>query len=292
MKLEVALEWFKNPDHLPFIAGIELGWFAEAGLDVRLIEPDDHYDGLAATLRGEIAFACNEPLHMIDAARPGLKALGCFFETDGGILLRRDATQALLNGDRIRLASPVAGEITDDIAVEILRRWCAAQNRPFDATQVEICPAGFEHLNNLQAGYDGAWLCFYNFEGIEAQHLGVDTVFISTGEAGLHNFSALELFTGEQFLREHPEMVEQFVQILSRGAAACRNDVALATRLWYQHSGETANSMSDAIIADTCTRLISPVQRDASRWHGMWQQFDLLGLAQLDEAGYYALYER
>jgi ABC-type nitrate/sulfonate/bicarbonate transport system substrate-binding protein len=25
MKLKIALEWFTNPDHLPFIAGIENG---------------------------------------------------------------------------------------------------------------------------------------------------------------------------------------------------------------------------------------------------------------------------
>ena len=45
MKLQLALEWFLNPDHLPLIAGIELGWFAQAGLELELIAPDDHYHG-------------------------------------------------------------------------------------------------------------------------------------------------------------------------------------------------------------------------------------------------------
>jgi ABC-type nitrate/sulfonate/bicarbonate transport system substrate-binding protein len=35
MKLQLALEWFLNPDHLPLIAGIELGWFAQAGLELQ-----------------------------------------------------------------------------------------------------------------------------------------------------------------------------------------------------------------------------------------------------------------
>ena len=39
--LRVGLEWFLNPDHLPLIAGIELGWFAQAGLELELIAPDD-----------------------------------------------------------------------------------------------------------------------------------------------------------------------------------------------------------------------------------------------------------
>jgi len=91
MKLQLGLEWFLNPDHLPMIAGIELGWYRDAGLGLKLVVPDDHYDSLAASAAGEIAFSCNEPLHMIDAPRPGLAAPGCFFETDGGILLHQQA---------------------------------------------------------------------------------------------------------------------------------------------------------------------------------------------------------
>jgi ABC-type nitrate/sulfonate/bicarbonate transport system substrate-binding protein len=91
MKLQLGLEWFLNPDHLPMIAGIELGWYRDAGFELELVVPDDHYDSLAASAAGEIAFSCNEPLHMIDAPRPGLAAPGCFFETDGGILLHQQA---------------------------------------------------------------------------------------------------------------------------------------------------------------------------------------------------------
>lgn len=39
MKLTLALEWFLNPDHLPLIAGIELGWYSHAGLELKLVPP-------------------------------------------------------------------------------------------------------------------------------------------------------------------------------------------------------------------------------------------------------------
>ncbi len=290
MKLQLALEWFLNPDHLPLIAGIESGWYREAGLELELIAPDDHYDGLAATVSGEVAFSCNEPLHMIDDDRPGLKALGCFFETDGGIVLQREAGRRLLAGGDVRLASPVAGGVTDAIAVEILARWCAQQGAAFVPSQVTIESAGFEHLKNIQAGYDGAWLCFANFEGVEARVLGVDADFIATGQVGLHNFSALELFTGERFLREHPRIVRIVTDLIGRGAALCRDNPGLAAELWYRHSGEERSALMDAIIADTCPRLVAPVVRDAARWQGMWAQFDQLGHARVDAAGYAALY--
>lgn len=290
MKLQFGLEWFLNPDHLPMIAGIELGWYRHAGLSLELVAPDDHYDGLAATIRGDIAFSCNEPLHMIDAPRPGLAALGCFFETDGGILLDRAAGRRLLEGDGVRLASPVAGGVTDAIAVEILARWCRHHGAPFEPAQVSIESAGFAHLENLQQGFDGAWLCFANFEGVEARLLGLDADFITTDEVGLRNFSALELFTGHAFLEQHREVVEIVVDLVSRGAALCRDDPAHAARLWYAHSGETPSELMDAIIADTCPRLVSPVVRDAERWRAMWAQFEAMGLAQVDAAGYQALY--
>ncbi len=289
-RIEVGLEWFLNPDHLPFITGLEKGWFRELGLDVHLLEPKDHYDGLAAVARGDLAFACNEPLHMIDEARSGLRALGCFFETDGGVMLTPAGEQALAAGKTIRVASPVAGEVTDDLARLIVGRWCEGKGIVFDPAQMHIESAGFEHLKNIQAGFDGAWLCFANFEGVEAQQLGVAATFISSAQVGLPNFSALELFTGEATLRDSPEMVAAFSSVVSRGAAWCREHPEDAAQLWYSYSAEQPNALTDAIITDTCQRLVAPLVRDAKRWFAMWQEFDRMGLSQVDEAGYQALY--
>ncbi|MFW6041634.1 MAG: ABC transporter substrate-binding protein [Guyparkeria sp.] len=290
-QIDVGLEWFLNPDHLPFVTGIEKGWFRKAGLDVRLVEPADHYDGLAAVAEGKLAFACNEPLHMIDEPRSGLRALGCFFETEGGVMLTPAGVQALREGKTIRVASPVAGEVTDDLAREIVGRWCETENLAFDPSQLQIEAAGFEHLKNLQAGFDGAWLCFANFEGVEARYLGVEATFIASTDVGLPNFSALELFTGESFHREYPEVVSEFTRILSEGAELCREDPNAAARIWYRHTGDERSALMDAIIRDTCRRLVVPVVADPERWREMWRQFDRMGLSQVDRAAFDALYE-
>ncbi|MFW6323307.1 MAG: ABC transporter substrate-binding protein [Guyparkeria sp.] len=288
--IELGLEWFLNPDHLPFIAGIEKGWFRDAGLDVTLIEPEGHYDGLADVAKGRLAFACNEPLHMIDEARPGLRALGCFFETEGGVMLTPEGEQALARGETIRVASPVAGEVTDDLARLIVGRWCEREGFQFESAQLQIEAAGFEHLKNLQAGYHGAWLCFANFEGVEAREMGVTARLISSTDVGLPNFSALELFTGEAFGREYPEVVEAVTRVASEGATLCREDPDEAKRVWYRYSGEDRSDLMDAIVLDTCHRLVSPVVPDAERWREMWRQFDRLGLSRVDEAGFEAIF--
>lgn len=288
--IEVGLEWFLNPDHLPFIVGIEKGWFEEVELSVQLIEPDDHYDGLAAVANGELAFACNEPLHMIDDNRAGLRALGCFFETDGGVMLTPEGECALANGETIKIASPVAGEVTDELAYLIIGRWCENQGIGFKPEQVQIESAGFEHVKNMQQGYHGAWLCFANFEGVEARQQNLEARFISSTDVGLPNFSALELFTGEAFLTNQAETVTAFTQVVSKAANWCQQNPGEAETIWYQHTGESKNALMDAIIKDTCQRLVAPLHRDAERWKTMWQTFDGLGLSEVDEAGFQAMY--
>lgn len=84
MKLTLAIEWFLNPDHLPFIVAKKCGIFDKYGIEFELIEPDDHYDGLGELLAGNIQFATNEPLHLIEQYDENFLSLGMFFETQGG----------------------------------------------------------------------------------------------------------------------------------------------------------------------------------------------------------------
>jgi putative hydroxymethylpyrimidine transport system substrate-binding protein len=44
--LRIGLEWFKNPDHVPFFIADELGWLAEVGLETILTVPDIHMDAM------------------------------------------------------------------------------------------------------------------------------------------------------------------------------------------------------------------------------------------------------
>ena len=50
----LGLEWFLNPDHLPFLIGLEKGWFYDAGLDLQLVEPAAHFDASEALASGEL----------------------------------------------------------------------------------------------------------------------------------------------------------------------------------------------------------------------------------------------
>jgi len=65
-RLQVILDWFLNPDHGPLIVAEAKGFFAEAGLEVELIEPADPNDPpkLVAAGRADIAITYQPQLHL------------------------------------------------------------------------------------------------------------------------------------------------------------------------------------------------------------------------------------
>ena len=86
--IRLGLEWFTNPDHLPLIVAQHHGIFKSFGLDVKLIEPADHWEAEEEILAGRLDVAVTEPLHLAQDAARGKPVLGFtrFLHTDGGVL--------------------------------------------------------------------------------------------------------------------------------------------------------------------------------------------------------------
>ena len=82
-KLIVLLDWFTNPDHAPLYVAQELGYFADAGLDVELIAPADPNDPpkLVAAGQADIAISYQPQLHVQIAEGLPLMRIGTLVAT-------------------------------------------------------------------------------------------------------------------------------------------------------------------------------------------------------------------
>jgi ABC-type nitrate/sulfonate/bicarbonate transport system substrate-binding protein len=58
--VRLGLEWFLNPDHTPLLIAKENGWFREAGIDLEVIEPEEHLDAVDAIEDGTMDLAITE----------------------------------------------------------------------------------------------------------------------------------------------------------------------------------------------------------------------------------------
>ncbi|UZK70487.1 ABC transporter substrate-binding protein [Sphingomonas sp. S1-29] len=287
-QLRIALEWFLNPDHLPLIAARDR--LAREGLHIELVIPDDHYDGFEALAAGEVELVVNEPLHLVEQRACKLRSYGCFFATDGGVLIHRASLARLVAGQPVRIASPVSNPTTDQLCKDILAAWIRQQGGAGGTDHVGIEPAGFAHVDNLVAGYDGAWLAFANVEGVAARVRGLDTQLITTGEAGIPNFSALELIGAATADDATRTAIAKLVAALDAVIPDLVADPAAARELWYAASGEQPGEEVDAIVEASLRKFIAPVAPDIEMWRPMWRYLHTHGGDVVDAPAFEAMF--
>ncbi len=281
MKLRLAIEWFLNPDHLPFIVAQRRGIFEKYGIEFELIEPDEHYDGLSEVLAGTIEFATNEPLHLIEQFDERFLSLGSYFVTQGGVLLKASSYDTLKNGGSITVTTPVSNATTDAIGFEIIRRFYAKEGVEVSRDQVIFLTNGFEHLKYLKQGADAAWLYFYNFEGIEAQHEGMEVYYLDSENAGFANFSALELFVNKTFYRENTAICDAFQMALREAIRQIRRDPAEAMEDYYEYTGAEASVLMEDILMATIACFDPDFVSDHARELPILEFFREIGITDL-----------
>lgn len=293
MKIKIALEWFVNPDHLPMIAGVQSGKYKEAGLDVEIIQPTEHYDGFEDLKSGNIDIHCNEPLHLYEHHFDGLKSLGCFFETRGGVMIRADRVEKLKANEKIKITTPASNPITNKIGFEIIKRYADKNGFTIDRENVEFVETDFWHINNMKndASFDGAWLCFYNFEGIEAEMEGFENLFIDQFESPYPNFSALELMSTEDILTEKGEDICKFIEVTNEMATYLQTHTLEAQSMYYDFTKEEKSELMDKIIEDTIPRFETDIKADAQRWKELYNFLEALDVAKISETEYKKIWE-
>jgi putative hydroxymethylpyrimidine transport system substrate-binding protein len=265
MKISLAIEWFLNPDHLPFIVAQKMGYFAEYGVECTIIEPDEHYDGLEQLRANNIEFALNEPLHLIEQFNDEFITLGTFFETQGGVLFKRDAYHKLGEGKRVTVTTPVSNDITNRIGYEIIKRYAAHDGIEVTPEQVAFVPNGFEHIKYMREGADAGWLYFENFEGVEADFEKLDVIRMDAKTSGFANFSALDVFTSRTFLEQNPTIVEQMSITIKRAIFYILAHPKEAKRYYYEYTKEEPSELMDAIIDSTIQRFDPLFSSDYSK---------------------------
>ena len=251
MKLKLAFEWFLNPDHLPFLVGIHKGYFENYGLELELIVPDEHYDGLDELISGNIQFATNEPLHLIEQFDEKFLSLGTYFETKGGVLLKKEAYEKVKNGETITITTPVSNDVTNTIGYEIIRRYFEKEEISVAKDKVHFEANGFEHIKYMKEGADGGWLYFDNFEGVEAQHERMNLLYLDAQTSGFANFSALDIFVNKDFYHENREVCENFDKAVKESIVFMNTNPEDAMEIYYNHTQEAKSALMDDILRAT-----------------------------------------
>mmetsp|Transcript_19313 Transcript_19313/g.59437 ORF Transcript_19313/g.59437 Transcript_19313/m.59437 type:complete len:333 (+) Transcript_19313:203-1201(+) len=233
--LRVGLEWFLNPDHLPLVVAQRAGLFADAGLDVELVEPADHWEAEEEIIAGRLDVAVTETLHLAQDAAKGKPVVGFarFLHTDGGVMFLKGRN---ITRPRDMCGATISypgfpgpgGPAIVNTMVEADGGHCA---EPFGKHD-----GGFYHTDALLNGADVATLIFYNFEVIEAKSRGLDAGFFSLKDYGVPDFCQLVLFTTPEKLAASTPALRRLVLAVRKATGIIKTDPARARKMWLEHT--------------------------------------------------------
>ncbi len=237
--LNLGLEWFLNPDHLPFLVGQHNGWFADAGIDLGMIEPEEHLDAMEAIEDGDLDVAVTEPLHLVEDVAEGHQAVGLarFLHTNGGVMYDRDGDIERprdMAGARIQYpGAPGPG------GPAIVGTMIEEDGGDYDPDAFEPVNNSFYHTDALIDGKaDVATLSFYNFEIVEARHRRLDADFFALKDWGVPDFCQLIFTTSRERLAEKADAFDRFLEVVQRGLDYLHQHPRKARQIYFDWTDE------------------------------------------------------
>ena len=252
MNIKLALEWFINPDHLPFMVGLDKNLYKKNNIQLEIIEPEGHYDGFEELRKNNIQFATNEPLHLIEKYQDNISSIGNFFETNGGIIFTKKGYEKLLNNDEIKITSPVSNPVTNKIANDIVARHLKDIGKT--NSKIKIFENDFYHIKHLKKGFDAAWLCFENFEGVESKLENIQIKKIYLEDVKIPNFCALDIFVSKTFGNKNKNIINDFKSITEESIDIFFKDLEYSKSIFYKYTKQEKNNLMDEIIKDTSAK--------------------------------------
>jgi putative hydroxymethylpyrimidine transport system substrate-binding protein len=226
-QLDLALDFYVNPDHAGIYQALEQGHFAEAGLVVEARVPSDPSAPLKQVAAGRADLAISyepEVLLARDQGLPVVAVAALVSQPLTSLISTREAgieDVADLRGKTLATAGiPYQAAFLE----AILRREGLGSD---DVEQVEV---GFNLLPAVLSGRADAMLGgFRNVEGVDLELRGKQPRIVPVDELGIPTYDELVIVAGEELVDEDPETIRLFLSALEQGTRDAVADPKAAT---------------------------------------------------------------
>jgi len=264
-RLTLMLDWFVNPDHGPIVLAQELGYFAEAGLEVEIVTPADPNDPprMAAAGGVDLAVSYQPELHLNRHDGLNLRRVGTLVAAPLSCLV------ALADGPVRSVADLKGRKVGFAVAgvQEVMLDAMLAHNglAPGDVEQINI---GWAISPALMSGQVDAVIgAFRNFELNQLALEGREGLCLAPEDEGVPAYD--ELIYVADPARIDPDAVARFLAATGRAAAFIADDPAQAWTLFAATASELQNELNARAWTDTWPLFArDPAALDEARYQG------------------------
>ncbi|MEX3314993.1 ABC transporter substrate-binding protein [Sulfitobacter sp. PS-8MA] len=266
-KMTVMLDWFINPDHGPIILAEERGYFADAGLEVKIVTPSDPNapPRMVAAGRVDLAVSYQPELHLAQREGLDLRRVGTLVETPlTCLVVRADGpVQELSDLAGRKVGFAVAG-------VQEMLLDAMLSNSGVAPSEVEQINIGWSISPALMSGQvDGVIGAFRNFELNQMALEGHEGRCFYPEAQGVPAYDELIYIADAK--RMDRALIARFLQATERAAADIVNDPAGSAESFFASDAELRNALNTRAWDDTWPRFAT---RPAAVDQGRYDRFE------------------
>jgi len=266
-KMTLILDWFINPDHGPIILAEELGYFAEAGLEVEVVAPADPSDPpkMVAAGQADLAISYQPQLHLqIENGLP-LRRVGTLVATPlNCLLVLQDGpvkSTADLKGRKVGFS--VSG------VEEVLLSTILGQHG-LTLDDIELVSVNWSLSPSLMSGQVDAVIGAYrNFELNQMEIEGVPGRCFYVEEEGIPAYDELIYVANPD--RMDADMIRRFLHATERATQYIMNHPQESWEIFSGTSRELQDELNEKAWADTYPRFAT---RPAALDHARYRRFE------------------
>lgn len=261
-QLTIMLDWFPNIDHLPLYVAEKEGFFAEEGLNVKILSPSETTDALKLAASNNVDLAVSYAPQSIMGASRGLTitVVGRLVEHPLSVLL-------FLKGKGIEKPSDLEGKrigYTVPGMMDILTEAFAKIN---GIKRYEPINVGFAIVQSLVADKVDAIMGPYkNYETVELEDRGYKAGYFELNEWGIPDYDELVFICGSKALKEKRGAVTGFIRAIDRAIVKTRQNPDAALQRYFEAVPEAPRAMETRAFKITLPLYASHQRHDTDRW--------------------------
>jgi NitT/TauT family transport system substrate-binding protein len=217
----LVLNWVAGGDHAPIYWAREQGWYADQGIELTIEEGRGSAASVQRVGAGAAAFGIADMATALQGRGEGADVVGVmsiYANNPYGLYWKKSSGitgMADLQGRKI-------GNPPSDAARQMWPAIADAIGIPANSVEwVNIAPDA--KIQSLQADVIDATTSFYNLHYIFERVFGDDMGFVALRDIGFNPYGNSFIVNGD-YMREHPEVVQGFVEVTQKAYAACLED--------------------------------------------------------------------
>jgi ABC-type nitrate/sulfonate/bicarbonate transport system substrate-binding protein len=269
--VRIALDWTPNTNHTGIFAAMDLGYFAEEGLDVEVLEPSPVVSlQLAASGRADFAVSSQEYVTMARAEDVPIVSIAALFPHN------TSGFAALSEAD---IASPADfagrryggwGSDLEAVMVATVMEGVGA-----DSSRVEFVNMGtIDFATAAQARLADFFWIYYGWEGVHAGLLGLDFTYLPLVDLdAVLDYYTPVIAAREAMIAEAPDTLRRFCRALARGYVYAANSPDEAAEILLRYAPELDRNLvvaSQRWLAEQSEKTLASWGRQEAE---VWRRF-------------------